>query len=149
MTKNKGQDSSKSLISLNSNFSFGEKEDDNTTEFKELESFTRNLSLNEEKEETEKKSFLEIKNPFGFKYKNFSYFHRNKIEENLIKKFLADLINEEKIRILRNMTGFILYHSINKDNIDIEFLCKEATPVIGELENAKRNCIKNKVWIFF
>ena len=128
---NSYSNSSKTLTNMN-NISF---EIEDESDYKK-NSYSLNLDLNEDS--TENKTNLTN----NLEIDDTSCYIPIYVEKDS-KSILIDFIKEEKEILMKTLSGFILCHSVERNKIDLEYLCKKVSPVIGKLINY--NGIKYKV----
>jgi hypothetical protein len=63
-------------------------------------------------------------------------------EEIDVKAVLIEFVNEEKEILTKTLSGFIFYHSIQIEEVNLEYLCNLVTPIIGNFINSKKKRYK-------
>jgi hypothetical protein len=70
------------------------------------------------------------------------------VEEKDTKSILYELVMEERDYLIKTLTGFIIFHSIDIGEIDVDYLCKKANSLIGELVNYEGKLYKVYIFLF-
>ena len=124
--------------------------------YQNINSFSKSQELREMIDfninEFESKKVLEKHNSNPYSYSNYI---NNQIddddssEEIDVKATLIEFVNEEKEILTKTLSGFIFYHSIKIDAVNLEYLSNLVAPLIGNFVNSKKKRYKVTNFILF